>query len=255
MSRKKDCGPFRFKRFAVEHSRSSMRVGVDAVLIGAWVACGAAEPRRILDVGCGCGVISLMMAQRFASAQVTAIDVDESSVEEATLNFNNSAWADRLYCELKAFDEVVRLVAAGGCAPFDLVVSNPPFFDDGIAEPSTRREKARHQSELSPLTLVRNSRTLLGENGILGLIAPASQAEEIVSEAVGAGLRLSRGQMVKGSREANPKRIMLEFVKVKAGGKYSGPGDIEFPVLTIENAPNTFTEEYKKLTSQFYINF
>ncbi|MDE5713403.1 MAG: methyltransferase, partial [Muribaculaceae bacterium] len=86
-------GLFHFKKFSVSHTRSSMKVGVDGVLIGAWASTCAGD---ILDAGTGCGVIALMLAQRNPDSKVLAIDVDKPSIDEASENFINSPWGDRI---------------------------------------------------------------------------------------------------------------------------------------------------------------
>ena len=110
--------PFRFKQFTVQHQRSSMKVGTDAVLLGAWCELNGAQ--RVLDVGTGCGVIALMVAQRNADATILAIDIDPASVNEAQENFDASPWAERLHACRHDFNDLTDDEG------FDLIVTNPP---------------------------------------------------------------------------------------------------------------------------------
>ena len=114
---------FRFKQFEVVNDRTAMKVGTDGVLLGAW--CPVAEARRVLDVGTGCGVIALMVAQRNRQALIEGIDIDQDSIAEARLNFANSPWNNRLTAIEGDFNDM------DGDARYDLIVSNPPYFTNG----------------------------------------------------------------------------------------------------------------------------
>lgn len=125
-----DKSAFRFKQFEINHEKSTLKVGTDAVLLGAWTPipapCG-----RILDIGSGCGVITLMLAQR-SNAQITGVDIDKPSIEEAAENANNSLWKNRINfinCSIQDF------CTAEHQNNFDLIVSNPPFFVDSLKSP------------------------------------------------------------------------------------------------------------------------
>lgn len=252
--------PFRFKQFAVSHHRSSMRVGVDGVLIGSWSGREASGVGRILDAGCGCGLIALMAAQRFGDARIDAIDIDVASVDEASNNFSRSPWSPRL----SAFNADFNDWLAGHKEEYDLVISNPPFFDAGVAAPDTPREKARHQGSLSPARLVMTARELLKTGGLLALIAPKETLDEILECSKIAKMRVRRITYVKGNPRSEIKRVMVELEKVKIKNK---PKDAAISmeedvlnrvleeVLVIEKERGEYTQEYKSLTDDFYIIF
>lgn len=230
---------FRFKQFSCMHSRSSMKIGVDGVLIAAWTDCGHAA--RILDVGTGCGVIALICAQRNADSTIRAIDVHADSVAEAADNFTTSPWGDRLSADLTDFNAITD-------EKFDLIISNPPYFDSGISAPETSREVARHQSSLSPYVLIGHGRNLLSPEGVLSMIFPADQLQAILEFAQYEGMNARRVCLVKGSAGSAPKRAMVELTCA----------DVPTPVeesLTIENAPNDFTDEYRELCRDLYLKF
>ncbi|MDE6294907.1 MAG: methyltransferase [Muribaculaceae bacterium] len=245
---KKILPPFRFKKFSVYHSRSSMRVGVDGVLIGAWAGDAHMSPERILDAGCGCGLIALMLAQRFGNSIVDAIDIDEESVGECLYNFNESPWKNRL----NAFCIDVNLMAEQWREKYDLIVSNPPFFNAGVSHPLSSRAVARHDGSLSPLRLVELASLMLKPGGRLALISPAERSEVIISKAEKEGLDISRIMFVRGNKEAPEKRVMLEAVKpVGNEGRDCAHSVSE---LIIETERGRYTDEYKTLTGDFYLN-
>ena len=148
---------FDFKQFSVANKLSAMPVSTDSVLIGAW--CNVDDAFRALDVGTGTGVIALMLAQRNPNLTVDAIDIDENSTLEASDNFANSPWSNRLNISLADFNDWQ--------GKYDLVVSNPPFFIDGIHSPNVARASARHAQSLTYKQLISHGFALLNDNGRL----------------------------------------------------------------------------------------
>ena len=232
---------FKFKRFEMLHGKGSMKIGVDAVLIGAW----AGEGKNILEVGTGCGVISLILAQRFTEAQILAIDIDIPSVEEASENFSNSPWGERLRSELIKFPEGIN----SNIEKYDLIISNPPYFRSGITAPLTPRLKARHQDSLSVFTLLDNSPSLLIPGGRLCMIFPVEFEDEAIKFASQKSLVPVRICRVRDNRRRSEKRVMTEF-------KYLENSEIntKFEYLTLfeDGKP---TDDYLKLCKDFYLKF
>ena len=219
--------PFRFKRFSVNHSRSSMKVGVDGVLLGCWADTSFAK--RILDVGTGCGVIALICAQRVPEALVTGIDIHKDSVEEASANFAGSPFRERLQAmqmDFMAFPEEEK---------FDCIVSNPPYFDSGVSEKSSARINARHQVSLGIADMVGKSSRLLTENGRLSLNRMA----------------ICRLATVKGTETSPVKRIMAELRFSSAIGDECVEAD-EIAMMAKGTEP---TPRYRELTADFYLNY
>ncbi|MCH5240633.1 MAG: methyltransferase [Muribaculaceae bacterium] len=234
---------FRFKEFRVEHSRSSMKVGVDAVLLGAWAVSIKKEP-YILDVGTGCGVIALMLAQRYPAATIQGIDIDEASISEAQTNINNSPWGSRLSAALKRFPEDIL----NSSQRYDLIVSNPPFFDSGVKNPTTPREKARHQAALSPYSLIENSPSLLNTGGSLCMIIPYEILAKVMKLVEEKGLCVNKVCYVKNNIKRPVKRVMIEigFPKEKEDNV-----EVEHLILFENGEP---TPAYRALTGIFYLN-
>ncbi len=228
---------FRFKQFAVKNDLAAMKVGTDGVLLGAW--CPVDGVQRVMDVGTGCGVIALMVAQRNATAVIDAIDISSEAIDEATVNFANSPWSDRLIArraDFNAIDTVER---------YDLIVSNPPYFTNGLLPSGDARTMARHACTLTYRELIDGASRLLSEDGALALISP-TDAEGLITEAATfASLPVRQVTRVIPVDGANPKRTLWLLSRHEI--PYSQR------CLTIAHSDGTFTSEYIALTGDFYL--
>jgi len=156
--------PFHFKQFSILQDKNVFRVGTDGVLLGALASCEAAS--KVLEVGTGTGLISLMTAQRNPKAEILALDINEKAVELAGQNFSNSPFRDRLRAELFDFKNYISE------EKFDLILSNPPYFE--LMDFSQKDVLARQQVELNFEQLIQNSSALLAQNGLFSVIIPKS---------------------------------------------------------------------------------
>ena len=116
---------FNFKQFSVQQDQCAMKIGTDAVLLGAWCPIEN-NPFSILDIGSGTGILSLMLAQRSNAEQIDAIEIDEDAYEECVINFENSPWSDRLFCFHASLDEFIEEPEI----EYDIIISNPPFYSE-----------------------------------------------------------------------------------------------------------------------------
>lgn len=231
---------FRFKQFAIEQTQTPMKVGTDGVLLGAWarIESGAS---RILDIGTGTGVIALMMAQRAPEAEIWGVDIDP--VEEACYNGTQSPWSDRLHF-------VQQPVQEFQAAPFDLILSNPPFFVESLQCPDRGRTMARHAVAL-PFEALRDAvARLLKREGRFALVLPITEAERFESLAEGV-LRVVRKSSVRTTPRHAAKRCLMEFVHADSTAERQP--DEELMIGTGEH--ETYTEEYRNLTRDFYLKF
>lgn len=235
--------PFKFKQFEVSHHRSSMKVGVDAVILGAWADVEGAK--SVLDVGCGCGVISLILAQRNSEASIVGIDIHEESIAESTENFLASPWSERLLAKEVDFN---RYCSSCETESVDYIISNPPYFDAGIEIPETAREKARHQGALSPEIILERGSAILGESGKIGEVVPFDQWSPLEVDASSLGLRLKRMLVMIGRGGRDPKRAFMEFAKICDHAPI-----IEH--ITLENEKGEYTPEYRRLCRDLYLKF
>ena len=247
---------FRFKQFTVANERAAMKVGTDGVLLGAWVRLRGDE-QHILDVGTGTGVIALMLAQRTSqsdetqaqAATIIGIDIDKPSAEEAAANFKASPWAGRMAAFAGDFrglgtdpSHPLKYLAF----PYDLIVSNPPYFVDALKAPDPRRNDARHADSLTYADLVANAVRNLAPDGRLALILPSDAAARFAAEALACGLHLRRRTDVFTLAGTSPTRTLLEFSRTSA--------PLEETTLAIQDAAG-FTDEYRTLTREFYLKF
>lgn len=229
---------FRFKQFAVSDRRCGMKVGTDGVLLGAWAEAPAATGRlRILDAGTGCGVIALMMAQRYANAEITAVEINEDALDDAAYNIAASPWADRISIVDSDFRDID--------GRYDLIVSNPPFFVNGEVAPDSSRAQARHATGLSPMSLIEWSAEHIAENGKLAFIAPVELSDDITVKAVFSRMTIVRRVDVITSKRRGITRTLWEL----SPSASAGTSAIAKGLLAV-NSP-----EYIEITKDFYLHF
>lgn len=233
---------FRFKKFAVEHRNSSMKVGTDAVLLGA--IAGVRDAERILDVGTGCGVIALALAQR-TEAEIHAIDIDNDSVQEALQNFSNSLWHNRLTAQITSF----QLFAEKSSPACDIVVSNPPFFQNALPSPVASRNLARHNQALSFQDFAKACKNVLKPDGEAWVIIPVSERHAFIRNMIHLGFRVFYQMHIYPKPNHPANRCILGFT--------SSTNDVIYEefTLTIRNSDGSYSEGYKNITAEFYIHF
>lgn len=228
---------FRFKQFSICHDRSSMKVGTDAVLLGAWAM--ASEQGRILDIGTGCGVVALMMAQRFPKSRVVGIDIDQASIEEATDNAQASPFASRV--DLRVED--VRKFSP--TEPFDCIVCNPPYFTEDTLPPDARRSRARNTEALSFEDLIHAVCRCLTPDGTFHVVLPSWEVDSFCGLCLIQGLHLVRRMDVQTTLRKVPKRTLLSFSPTASPLQHNS--------LTLQNPDGSRSEAYQSLAADFYL--
>lgn len=232
---------FRFKQFSVADDLSSMKVGTDAVLLGAWMHLPEGVT-QVLDVGCGCGVISLMMAQRAPKAQVLGIDIHAPSVAQAQRNAAESPFRNVQF-QVADFCQTTQIGMPG---TYDLIVSNPPYHTEALQAPSEPRAAARSEAFLPFATLIEQSYTLLKEGAHLGVVIPTPASEKFHTLCCFRGFSLCRKTLVQTTPKKSPKRVLLDFVK--------GPAEHTLcDTLTLEETPGMRSKTYSELCKNFYL--
>lgn len=235
-------GVFRFQHFSVTNERSAMKVNTDGVLLGAAMTI-MPHDRRMLDVGTGTGTIALMAAQRRdGDVMIDAIDIDEPSATEAEMNFRQSPWAD----SLRAYNLPLDQFASSSSERYDLIFSNPPYFEDSLTAPDERKSTARHTSDgLSYRDIFEFAKDRLTENGRVSLVLPADQEAALCRYARMCGLHLFRILRIRTVPRKAPSRIIAEF----SSARTESPVD---EILTIQSE-GKYTQEYLSLTRDFYL--
>lgn len=244
---------FRFKQFEIVQDRCAMKVGTDGVLLGAWASGGS----RILDIGSGTGLISLMMAQRFPMAQVVGIDMDGDACGQAKENVERSPFAERVairHCRLQDFQGLDFSNSSVGVGDargeerslFDAIVSNPPFFVNSMKNPDSKRSMARHTDTLPFRELWSGVKRLLSENGIFSVVLPAEVKEDFIADGCVSGFYLIRQCAVKTVERKQPKRYLLSFSKHR-------DGTLESTTEIMMDKDGNRSEWYAKITDEFYL--
>jgi len=227
---------FRFKQFSLVQEKSAMKIGTDGVLLGAWA--DFENPKMILDIGAGTGLISLMLAQRFSESKIIGIEIDNEAAQEAQMNVENSPFHQRctiVNYSLQIFETDLK---------FDLIVSNPPFFESNPKETSSRIT-ARQQTQLSFEELIYFSEKFLSENGICTFVIPFDLHRKLIEISAKSHLFPTKIIHVKGNENAPFKRTLIAFsrrIQVYELGE-----------LIIEKERHIYTDDYVNLTQDFYL--
>lgn len=225
---------FKFKQFEIQQSKNVFRVGTDGVLLGALASVNNAS--KVLEVGTGTGLISLMLAQRISKAEFLGIDINEDAVELTRTNFESSPFALRLKNNLQDFKNFETE------EKFDLIVSNPPYFE---ASESDKDKIARQTIELNFKQLISQSAKLLSENGIFSVIIPVEVGADFIEIAKENQLFLIKRINIKGIETAKTKRLILEFSPSEKNTE-----ELEF---VIEKSPRKYSDQYLELTKEFHV--
>ena len=227
---------FKFKYFTVQQSDSAMKVGTDAMLLGAFVE--TVGKQFALDIGTGTGVIALMMAQKNEAILIDAVEIDQKSANEAQLNFQNSSWSDRLKIHHSDF------LTFPPEKQYDLIVSNPPYFSTTNENQNERKAQARHVSSLAIAPFIEKANALLSPDGSFWIIIPYNDFDLWYSHIEANSLRISQRINVIGKDGNEPIRCILKmgFSTIETRTK----------VFSIRNSDNAYSNEYVELTKEFH---
>ena len=232
---------FNFKQFSVQQDKTAMKVGTDGVLLGAWCPIDN-NPNSILDIGTGTGLIALMLGQRTTAQQIDALEIDENAYEQATENFENSPWSDRLFCFHAGLDEFVDDPED----EYDLIVSNPPFYSEDVKTDDEQRNLARFQDALPFEELVVAADLLLSENGIFAVIIPYKEEKRFIDLCADVELFPIKITRVKGSHSTPIVRSLLAFKRFELTTLTANE-------LVVEINRHEYTDDYINLTREFYL--
>lgn len=231
---------FRFKEFDVVNKLSAMKVGTDAVLLGALTPLPANDFCNVLDIGTGTGVISLLLAQRIPGASVHAIEIDSDAVAEAQYNFTRSPYSSRLVveqCDIADYDRNI--------GTWDLIVCNPPYFTESLHAPALNRAIARHQDSMPLSLLINKFVKLLSPDGVAAIILPANQDSEIEYYAALNQLNIKCRTHISTVEGKSPTRTVTVMCK----------NDCVTTVnhIILRDKSNQPTDTYRKLVTPYYL--
>lgn len=210
-----------------------MKIGTDAVMLGALAFGSHAEGASLLDIGSGSGILALMMAQRIPGLRVTAIEIDPAAAGDARENISQSPFHDRI-----TLVEGDILTHQGR---YDLIISNPPFFNQNLRSPDPRRAVSRHGTDFDVIRLIEIAPKLLTSRGVMALIAPADRDDEISLTCELNRLHVTAKTFIRPGRDKPPYRIIYHL---------SPSAEVQL------HLPETITigsSEYHQLTKDFYL--
>ena len=232
--------PFQFKEFSIDQDRCAMKIGTDGVLLGAWTS--VQDPYSILDIGAGTGILALMLAQRSDAEQIDALEIDEDAYEQCVENFENSSWANRLFCYHAALDEFTEEMKD---EKYDLIISNPPFYTEDYKSGDTARNMARFAEALPFEELIKFASELLSDEGSFAVIIPYSEEEYFLKLSEKVNLFPNRITRVRGAEKTPVKRSLLQLSFTESS---FSPDE-----LILEESRHQYTQDYQKMVAPFYL--
>ena len=228
---------FQFKHFSVSQSDTTMKVGTDAMLLGSLVSLSD-QPLTVLDIGTGTGVLALMIAQRSERALVMALEIDELACQEAEENFKASPWSNRL----ASINEDILEIEFD--SKFDLIVSNPPYYENSLLSDDERTSRAKHAEFLPVDLLLQKAKELLSDDGTFWVIVPFENTSSWIETAKSDDLHLAQSISIIGKEGQGEKRSILAFSKSQ--------GEMTSSQLTVRDSKNNYSKEYIELTKEFH---
>lgn len=231
---------FEFKQFTIQQDSCAMKIGTDAVLLGAWSSFDKENGNcRILDIGTGTGILAIMAAQKNPTATVDAVEIDHEAFLQAKGNIGNSPWKDNIHiaeCDVSDFSTAQK---------YDFIVSNPPYFEKSLKSPDAQRSVARHTDTLSFDKLASSIKRLLNDEGKAYIILPAEAEDSMCSAAINHNLYLSHKANIITKDGQKAKRVII--VLRHNTSTYTEEN------ITVRNSDGSYTEQYVKMTADFYV--
>lgn len=231
--------PFRFRQFTVAHDRCTHKVGTDSVLLGVWVRISGTD-KNLLDIGTGCGVIALILAQRSAQdARIDAIEIDEQEARQAAENVVHSPWKEKMRVHHTSLQDFFPE------GKYDLIVSNPPYFTNSLLPSDKNRSRARHAHLLPYDELLDHAVRLMHKTGRLALILPPAEAAQLKALAKIRALMAIRTTSFRARAGKRVERILMELA-------FSGKAEKDDELILYEEG-NKWSDAYVHLTRDFYL--
>ncbi|TNH04855.1 methyltransferase [Testudinibacter sp. TR-2022] len=241
---------FRFKQFAVAHDRCAMKVGTDSILLGAWAE--IVQVRSLLDIGCGSGLLALMLAQRLAQQgedyHITALEIDSVAARQAAQNVRQSMWAPRIEVINHDLFDYVRQVKPH----FDLIIANPPYFHSGVECRDSQRQTARYIAQQGHLAWLLAAQGMLNPRGKIAWVLPYDMARSLQQQLSKTALYCAKWVDVITKQGKAPQRVLLEFRLLPESAVKP---QTERSEIMIYQADNQYHPDFINLTNAFYLKF
>jgi tRNA1Val (adenine37-N6)-methyltransferase len=231
---------FEFKEFSVSDAGCGMKLSSDAVLLGAYVK--PPTSGRILDIGCGCGILSLMMAQHSKGAQIDAVEINEEAAIQARKNFDNSNWAGRI----QVYHEPLQEFTSKCQFDYDCIISNPPYFHNHLHSSDADTTQSKHTVDLNFTALCSSVSKLLSHSGSFWVILPASERMAFINNALQQGLYCKKVLTISDKPDKTPVRNIFCLGKTIAL-------EVIWEDLTIRAKDGKYSDEYIGLTKDYYL--
>lgn len=229
---------FQFKQFRVEQSKAAMKVCTESCVFGALAE--AVNPRRILDIGTGTGLLSLMAAQQF-SCPIDAVEMEEGAYRQALVNFKASPWADRIVL----FHASIQEFALMAQHRYDLILCNPPFFSNHLPSPSKTRNMAMHNHTLPHSDLAEAIQGLLTESGLAYILHPPSEAIMFDSVAKEKNLYAQQRTQLMHHNEGSVLRYITVYGKE--------PKEYAIETFVIKDESGAYTNDFVEKLKPYYL--
>jgi tRNA1Val (adenine37-N6)-methyltransferase len=229
----------------VHQEHTAMKVCTDACLFGAWAAADLQilSAKKILDIGSGTGLLSLMLAQQ-SVAHITAIEIEADAFQQTKANFELSPWKERLDV---VHTSIQDYASKSKESLFDCIITNPPFYEQDLTSPDHAKNLASHSTALPWDDLVKSVATLLQENGTWYILVPTLRAYTMQKIASNYGLYLSEECLMYNDAKHLPIRAMLKFVKQKEVS-------IQRDKIIIKNGDQSYTAEFTNYLKEYYLH-
>ncbi len=235
---------FQFKQFTVHQDKCAMKVCTDACLFGAWVASKIGNEitgvNNVLDIGAGTGLLSLMIAQKTNNVTIDAVEIEKNAVAQARENFNATSLNNRI----KVIEADIKTLKLS--SKYDLVISNPPFFENDLKSPDNAKNLAHHSDDLSLLELISIAKKILAPKGKFAILLPFRRAAGFEKQSTDAGFFIEQKTLVRQTENHAPFRIMylLGMIELKIKTDY----------MSIKQKEQ-YTPEFITLLKEFYLYF
>lgn len=230
---------FSFKSFTVQQEHCSMKVCTDACLFGALVAASGIAADRCLDIGTGTGLLSLMFAQKNPVAQIDTVEIETAAAAQAAQNFAASPWKDNLHLHNSS------ILDFQPDKKYDLIFSNPPFFENDLTSSDEKKNHAKHDTGLTLQQLITTTKALLNNNGTLAVLLPFHRTDEFIKLAAASNLFCQRKILVRQSTTHGYFRSILFF-------KEAAKEMISEEILIRDGAGN-YSERFVELLKEYYL--